>query len=660
MRSRRLAGRWRAIRGAPRTSKSTGNTRRAGTLAVLLAIAVVADASLAQSGLRTYRPSASWQQGSGIKVSGIVAGIVDALDKRGNEPVVSPALRIDRQDRLQVRLRVRRLDEKARIEMEHAGLAIEIANQDINALRGWVRADSVWQLASLDNVERITPPDYAFTRAGSVEGEDDQILRCNEVRSTFGVTGAGVRIGVISDGIDHIGSSQATGNAPAVEVPIGSRCHRGSGDEGSAIIEVIHECAPGAEIGFCGPADDLEMIDCVACLHDAFAADVIVDDLGFGDQPVFADGPVAQAVKEAVDAGVAYFSAAGNSAQEHYQGRYQQCGNGDRHQFGTADCTMDFRFAGSVGIVLQWDEPFGSASSNYDLCVPAFGCSEDVQDGHGDPIEALVLTCDGACPAGVEIYKRSGADAELSLFFFPIGDSATDLLEYRVTTGSVFGHPCVDGAFAVGAIDASRPGNDVIERYSSRGPCTIKFPSFEQRLKPDITGIDGISNSGPGGFPSPFYGTSASAPGVAAVAALLFELSPTLTLADLRNAFANTSVDLGAAGPDITYGYGRADALAAAQAVVPPNFVTRTTTPSVTPTPTCTSTHPPLPTRGPCYGDCNTDSQVVVNELITGVGITLGTTPLGTCKSFDADNSGTVTVGELVRSVNAALNGCSG
>jgi subtilisin family serine protease len=431
------------------------------------------------------------------------------------------------------------------------------------------------------------------------------------------------------------------------------------------MIEVIHDCAPGAEIGFCGPADDLEMIDCVACLHEAFGADVIVDDLGFAGQPVFADGPVAQAVREAVDAGVAYFSAAGNSAQEHYQGQYQRCGNGDRHQFGTAECTMDFRFLNSVGIVLQWDEPFGSASSNYDLCVPGLGCSEDVQDGDDDPIEALVVTCDGVCPAGVEIYKRAGADAALSLFFLPIADSTADLLQYRVTAGSIFGHPCVEGVFAVGAIDASRPQHDVIERYSSRGPCTIKFPSFEQRLKPDITGIDGISNSGSGGFPSPFYGTSASAPGVAAVAALLFDLNPSLTVPDLRRAFQDTSVDLGPVGPDITYGYGRADALAAALALVPPDFATRTATPSVTPTPsplptsTATATHPPLPTRGPCYGDCNTDGQVVVNELITGVGITLGTTPLGACKSFDADNSGTATVDEMVRAVNAALNGCT-
>jgi hypothetical protein len=642
------------------TRDSAGRTRLSCTVAVLIAIAVAAEVSVAQTGLSANLASPRWRQGPGTKVSGVVAGIVDALGKRSNEPVVSPVVKIDPQRRLQVRLRVQRLDEEARTEIERAGLEIEIANERLNALRGWVPAGSVWRLASLDNVQRITPPDYAFTRAGSVDGEHDHILRCDEVRSTFGVTGSGVRIGVISDGIDHIAASQATGDAPTVTVPGDPRCHAGSGDEGSAMIEVIHDCAPGAEIGFCGPTDDLEMIDCVSCLHEVFGADVIVDDLGFAGQPVFTDGPVAQAVKEVVDAGVAYFSAAGNSAQEHYQGRYERCGNGDRHQFATADCTMDFRFVGSVGVVLQWDEPFGSASSNYDVCVPGLGCSEDVQDGDDDPVEGLVVSCDGVCPAGVEIYKRSGADAELSVFFFPIGYSGTELLEHRVTTGSIAGQPCVSGAFAVGAIDASQPGNDAIERFSSRGPCRIKFPSFEQRLKPDITGLDGISNSGPGDFPSPFYGTSAAAPGVAAVAALLFDLNPALTVADLRRAFVSTSVDLGIAGPDITYGYGRADALAAAQAVVPPNFVTLTATPSVTPTPTSTSTHPPLPTRGPCYGDCNIDSQVVVNELITGVGISLGTTPLGTCKSFDADNSGTVTVDELVRSVNAALNGCRG
>lgn len=630
-------------------------------ICALVLLVASAAAAPADTGMTAHFASPRWRQGPGTKVAGTLAAAIDALGKRALPPAEFPFVRVDKSGRVQVRIRLERLDAAALIELRNAGLEVEIANERLKVVRGWAPPGAVWGLASMRNVQRITPPDYVFTRTGTVEGEHDHILGCDEVRATFGVTARGVRVGVISDGVDHVAASQATGNAPVVTIPSDPRCRRGSGDEGSAIIEIIHDCAPGAEIGFCGPLDDLEMIDCIACLRDAFGAAILVDDLGFANQPFFADGTVAGAVREAVDAGAAYFSAAGNSAQHHYQGTYQRCRGGDRHRFAADDCTMDFRFHGSVGIFLQWDEPFGSARSNYDLCAPGLGCSEDVQDGDDDPVEALTISCaTGSCTGGLEIYKRSGVDTEIEVFLLPVGQSNIELLEHRVTSDSIFGHPCVQGIFAVGAIDAAQPQHKMIESFSSRGPCTIKFPAPESRLKPDLTGIDGISNSRPGGFPSPFFGTSASAPGVAAVAALLLELDPSLTLPELRALLENTSVDLGVPGPDITYGYGRVNAPAAANALLgQPILGTRTPTPTSTvrqnPTPTPSAS--PLLLR--CPGDCNRDGSVTVDEIITAVQIMLGTTVLHTCQDADIDGDGSITVDEVVQGVNSALSGCN-
>ncbi len=61
-----------------------------------------------------------------------------------------------------------------------------------------------------------------------------------------------------------------------------------------------------------------------------------------------------------------------------------------------------------------------------------------------------------------------------------------------------------------------------------------------------------------------------------------------------------------------------------------------------------------------CTGDCNSDGTVSVDELVTGVDIALGNTPLEQCSSLDADGGGVVTVDELVRAVNNALTGCAG
>jgi hypothetical protein len=48
----------------------------------------------------------------------------------------------------------------------------------------------------------------------------------------------------------------------------------------------------------------------------------------------------------------------------------------------------------------------------------------------------------------------------------------------------------------------------------------------------------------------------------------------------------------------------------------------------------------------------------MVDELIQGVNIALGTAALETCGAFDANHDGSVTVDELVIAVNKALNGC--
>src|SRR5439155_2441501 len=113
--------------------------------------------------------------------------------------------------------------------------------------------------------------------------------------------------------------------------------------------------------------------------------------------------------------------------------------------------------------------------------------------------------------------------------------------------------------------NAADPGNDIAP-YSSRGPTN------DGRTKPDITGIDGVSVTGAGGFSNPFYGTSAAGPHIAGIAALLLQCrsslkagepgdSPSSDRATMRDALLSNAIDLGSPGVDNTYGTGRADAL---------------------------------------------------------------------------------------------------
>jgi hypothetical protein len=49
---------------------------------------------------------------------------------------------------------------------------------------------------------------------------------------------------------------------------------------------------------------------------------------------------------------------------------------------------------------------------------------------------------------------------------------------------------------------------------------------------------------------------------------------------------------------------------------------------------------------------------VTVDELVVGLGIALGHASLESCRSFDVDEQGDVTIDELVVAVGATLFGC--
>lgn len=59
-----------------------------------------------------------------------------------------------------------------------------------------------------------------------------------------------------------------------------------------------------------------------------------------------------------------------------------------------------------------------------------------------------------------------------------------------------------------------------------------------------------------------------------------------------------------------------------------------------------------------CVGDCNQSGEVTVDELITMVNVALGSASLSACPVGDADGSGTIEINEIIAAVNNGLNGC--
>ncbi|MEN8693080.1 MAG: hypothetical protein AB1Z20_23700 [Desulfobacterales bacterium] len=141
--------------------------------------------------------------------------------------------------------------------------------------------------------------------------EGDKAHRADQARATYGVDGTGVQIGVLSDGVDSLANRQATGDLPNNVTILPGQA--GSGDEGTAMLEIVHDLAPGAELLFATAFNgQASFASNILALRDA-GADVIVDDVGYFAEPVFQDGIIAQAVNSVTADGALYFSSAGNS-----------------------------------------------------------------------------------------------------------------------------------------------------------------------------------------------------------------------------------------------------------------------------------------------------------------------------------------------------------
>ena len=86
-----------------------------------------------------------------------------------------------------------------------------------------------------------------------------------------------------------------------------------NGDEGRAMMQIVHDVAPGAHLAFYTAVNsEADMANGIKALAAA-GARVIADDVTYFDEPFFQDGLLAQAVDSVNAAGVAYFSAAGNN-----------------------------------------------------------------------------------------------------------------------------------------------------------------------------------------------------------------------------------------------------------------------------------------------------------------------------------------------------------
>ena len=308
-------------------------------------------------------------------------------------------------DGLQVYVHVDGIDDDLRDSLTALGAIIEIESAELGIVQAIVPFGALTGVSEVEGVRVVTQPAYGFANVGANLTDGDAILSFDALRAAQGVDGTGVTVGVISDGIAGLQTAVGSGDLPATSEtrPGGvltatsggviATSFRADGDlkaglgvavgaEGTAILEIVHDIAPGAQLRFANFSTSIEFMAAVNFL--ASVSDVVIDDIGFfgapTDQSIDVSVNTASALTDAANPIRAYATSAGNHALRHYEALFLAGADGTGitgiagalHTFAGSSVTTDAQGLGAVTrnevvvppggaivIRLTWDDDFG-------------------------------------------------------------------------------------------------------------------------------------------------------------------------------------------------------------------------------------------------------------------------------------------------------------
>ena len=228
-----------------------------------------------------------------------------------------------------------------RTQAEAQGLDVTAVDAEHGTLEGFVPVGSVPALAALKGTGTVNQALKPILRVGAATSQGVALQRVDKVLKN-GIDGKGITVGVLSDSYDDAtytllgdklkihakqdiksGDLPGKGNAayptPVTVIQDGGDPENDT-DEGRAMLQIVHDVAPAAKLCFAtADGGDIGFADNIRKLADKSGpckADVIVDDVGYFDEPFFSDGPINDAIDAVTAKGVHYFSAAGNDGEE--------------------------------------------------------------------------------------------------------------------------------------------------------------------------------------------------------------------------------------------------------------------------------------------------------------------------------------------------------
>ena len=263
-----------------------------------------------------------------------------------------------------------------------------------------------------------------------------------------------------------------------------------------------------------------------------------------------------ETVRWAADNGIVWVNAAGNHHLDGWYGAFTDADNDNILDWETGnkgeDKTLSLLPRSSARVYMRWDDKWFEAVNDLSLVVVSnpgepkesvIATSNDAQDG-GDydvPKEWITLTNPGSQTATVALRVKSMDGSKPSWVQLVVWDGG---VLARATNGYSVGSPADSPHLGVLGVGAGSPTG--LHSYSSRGPTP------DGRIKPDIIGAAG---HGTATRPS-FFGTSAAAPHVGGLAALVAQQNPSFTPTQTTSYLKTHAAPRGTPVPNSEWGHG--------------------------------------------------------------------------------------------------------
>ena len=408
----------------------------------------------------------------------------------------------------------------------------------------------------------------------------------------YGVTGGGIKIGIISDSYDANGGAAAnvaSGNLPQ-NVAVESDSFTGT-DEGQAMTELAYQVAPGASYYFATCGDSLQSFAAAVTTLQSAGCAVIVDDVTFpSEESFYQTGTVLDlAIEAAVAAGANYFTATGNGGDDYVQLGFAPISVTvagispfalNAANFGATGAFQDIAISSgaNVTIDLEWAQPFatigelsgGARNSLAFYLINSSGrvVASSTQVVLGDnPVQTIQFTnYTSSAQFRLVVVENGGTTPSGQSFTISVLDSALATLEgpdAGTGAGSVMGHALISGVNAVGAVTYSNTpafgASPAPAFYTATGTGTILYNSQGQLLAtpasanaPGFLSVSGSSTT-VAGF-APFAGTSAAAPTAGAVGALMLQANGALTTVEVTALLDQSAIPVPSTVEDVGAG----------------------------------------------------------------------------------------------------------